>query len=123
MLATMNLEHAIALPVASAKNSQQLFDRISALGLEERHIVVFEPPHPNLIFLRAGLNGISRAQVVIESGAAQPWQLKHLEDEITQFHNPVWERDAILPRCGRWTIRYAMRKRSEGPEIREDQGG
>lgn len=87
ILTTMNLEHAVTLSVAPTKESQQLFDRISSLGLGDRHVAVFEPPHANLILLRHGLSGGSRTQHVVESGGVQPWQLKQLEEEIAQFHN------------------------------------
>lgn len=84
---TMNLEYALAIPIASVTSSQQLFDAINASGLGDRHIAVFEPPASNLILLRRGLQEGSRAQQVIASGGTQLWKLDQLEMEISQFHD------------------------------------
>jgi hypothetical protein len=87
---TMNLEYALAIPVASVTSSQQLFDAITSFGLGGRHIAVFEPPHSNLILLRRGLlqeDSRSRTQQVIASGGTNIWKIAQLEIEIAQFHN------------------------------------
>jgi hypothetical protein len=87
LVVTMNLEHALAVPVASVTSSQQLFDTIDGFGFGERHIAVFEPPHSNLILLRRGLQEGSRTQQVIATGGTQLWKLDQLEAEIAQFHD------------------------------------
>lgn len=99
VLTTMNLEQVIAISVADVKNSQQLLDAIGAFGMDDRHVIVFEPPKANIIFLARGLKGRSRAQNVVASGARLPWSLEQLEEEIRQFHED-WTRvpeAALMP--------------------------
>ncbi|MGY4512092.1 hypothetical protein [Bradyrhizobium sp. USDA 3650] len=84
---TVNLERAIAVPVADVETAQDLFDAIGALSLGDRHIAVFEPSEANLILLKAGLNGVSREQQVRANVGAPVWNLVDLEKEIQTFHS------------------------------------
>lgn len=86
LLVTMNLEHAISVPLDAVAKTQQLFNEIESLGLGGRHIAAFEPPAAHLILLRRGLNETTRGLAVVESGHTQPWALDQLENEILQFH-------------------------------------
>jgi hypothetical protein len=87
VFATMNLEHAILVPIPNAKVAQPFFDLISTLGVDSRIVALFEPPQANLILMRQGLNGPSRKQAVVESGGVTPWTLQQLEAEVSQFHD------------------------------------
>lgn len=86
-IVTQNLEDALAVPVASAKNSEHILKTIQKLGVAERAIAVFEPPVKNLVLLRGGVSTSSRSQTVVPAGTQQPWKLDDLESEIAQFHN------------------------------------
>jgi hypothetical protein len=86
IVTTVNLENALVLPVQKVTNAQHLLDEITKLGLSGRQVGVFEPPAANLILLRWGLDGKSRAQAVIPPGSLPPWKRTELEAEIAQFH-------------------------------------
>lgn len=86
IVTTVNLESALVVPVQKVSNSQQLLDSITRLALSGRQMAVFEPPAANLVLLRWGINGKSRAQTVLPPGSRLPWNLTELEAEITQFH-------------------------------------
>lgn len=87
VVTTVNLERAIAIPVADVETAQDLFDAINHLSLRDRHIAVFEPSQANLILLKAGLNGASREQQVKQNLGAPVWNLSDLDSEIEAFHN------------------------------------
>jgi hypothetical protein len=85
-IVTQNLELALRIEVDSAQQSQHLFDYIGTINLQDRVICVFEPPPANLIFMRKGLNGTSRAEEVVAAGDITPWTTLQLEGEFDQFH-------------------------------------
>lgn len=87
VVATMNLEHALLVPVSSPTTAQPFFDLISKLMLGDRALGLFEPPPANLILMRHGLAGASRKQAVVEAGVVVPWTLQQLEAEVSQFHD------------------------------------
>jgi hypothetical protein len=87
LLTTLNFEYAAAIAVSNAVNPQAIFDAIQQLGLHDRHLALFEPSQSNLILMRSGLSGSSRAQTVLATGTQTPWSLADLENEIIQFHN------------------------------------
>lgn len=85
LIATMNLEHVLAVSVQDVTNTQTLLDFITHLGISDRYVAAFEPPHANMILLKPGL-ALSQARKVENSGSGKPWNLDQLEDKIFKFH-------------------------------------
>ena len=86
IVATMNLEKAITVQIEGAGDAQALLNAIKHFGLDDRHVVAFEPPAANLVVLKPGFD-TSRSLGVQKISNCKPWSLTDLESEVVGFHS------------------------------------